>query len=669
MRAVGRLERTRHQLTLGLVALGAAAVATSGGAVAVVAGLAGVATVGARLRPRSGSAWWPLHVAVIVVTGALLLIGTPWQGLVAGFVGWLQVHRGATGRSPGDDRVAVMLTLLQVLLACILTVSPLLAPLLVLFTGLVPVVLLLCHLAAAAPEALDPTAGPTPRLGRLWALAPATALVTVVLFFALPRLDSGSQGTGVGLDNEIAHVDLGEFGDSTEVAARVGLSSGQEVPSLPMYLRATAFDHFDGTRWTSLQGSQLDRSAVGRIDQEGVVKQEITLAAVKGGVLVGLSDIVRVEVEGGIRTGRDVNGVWSRRGEPSRIRYTAWSLPPERIDRRDPMRRSLRRTQDALLTAGAWSGLPPGLDPRIGQLADQIVSDAGVAGSPEAEARAIEAWLRQELSYTIEPDPGMGDQPLARFLFDTRRGHCELFASALAVMLRHREIPSRVVGGFYGGEENPYIDDLIFRQSAAHAWVEAWLGGPGWVRLDATPAASLPSPPGPLAQLYEALTTEWQAIILDYDLAAQVSGVLAAASAVARGARLPVGALGGGAAALGVGAGGIAVGLMLGATLVIGLAIGVIGGGRFRVAGRVAREHRLARDLVSRRGWRIPDDLPPVAAAEWLEARAGDCATPLVELAWLHYKVRYGGEDDRSHQPRARELRRDLRRLPRRRRG
>jgi transglutaminase-like putative cysteine protease len=106
-----------------------------------------------------------------------------------------------------------------------------------------------------------------------------------------------------------------------------------------------------------------------------------------------------------------------------------------------------------------------------------------------AFVRAVLDFFRQEkFYYTLEP-PLLGDNPVDGFLFETRRGFCEHYASAFAVMLRAAGIPARVVTGYQGGEMNPNGDYMIVRQSDAHAWAEALIGG-RWQRFDPTAAVA-----------------------------------------------------------------------------------------------------------------------------------------------------------------------------------
>ena len=101
----------------------------------------------------------------------------------------------------------------------------------------------------------------------------------------------------------------------------------------------------------------------------------------------------------------------------------------------------------------------------------------------------LNMFNKEEFYYTLEPPP-LGSNPVDRFLFDTRQGFCEHYASAFSVMLRAAGVPTRVVVGYQGGELNPLGGHMVVRQSDAHAWAEVWLDGEGWVRFDPTAAVA-----------------------------------------------------------------------------------------------------------------------------------------------------------------------------------
>ncbi|MBV9771304.1 MAG: DUF3488 domain-containing protein [Bryobacterales bacterium] len=164
----------------------------------------------------------------------------------------------------------------------------------------------------------------------------------------------------------------------------------------------------------------------------------------------------------------------------------------------------------------------PKLDPRIGELTSKVVHGET---SPAIEARTLEKYLRSNYGYTLELPPVEPDDPLAFFLFHRRKGHCEYFASAMAVMLRVLQIPSRVVTGFQSGVYNPISGSQLIRTSDAHSWVEAWLPDRGWITFDPTPpdpnAAAL-SPWTRLGFYADAIDVFWQDWILNYNLERQL---------------------------------------------------------------------------------------------------------------------------------------------------
>jgi transglutaminase-like putative cysteine protease len=101
--------------------------------------------------------------------------------------------------------------------------------------------------------------------------------------------------------------------------------------------------------------------------------------------------------------------------------------------------------------------------------------------------RALDYFRDQPFYYTRNP-PLLRDDPVDEFLFGSRRGYCEHYASSFVVLMRAAGIPARVMTGYQGGEVNPFGDYFIVRQSDAHAWAEVWLQGRGWVRVDPTSA-------------------------------------------------------------------------------------------------------------------------------------------------------------------------------------
>ena len=134
-----------------------------------------------------------------------------------------------------------------------------------------------------------------------------------------------------------------------------------------------------------------------------------------------------------------------------------------------------------------WVALPADLDPRLAALALRL-RDEGPP-SPEARLARTVAFVQSECHYSLKPGRFRTRQPVAEFLFEKKKGYCEYFASAAAVLLRLQGIPTRYVRGFTVREANRIGGHYSVREADAHAWVEAFLPGRGWVEADATPSA------------------------------------------------------------------------------------------------------------------------------------------------------------------------------------
>ena len=127
--------------------------------------------------------------------------------------------------------------------------------------------------------------------------------------------------------------------------------------------------------------------------------------------------------------------------------------------------------------------LPANIAPRTQRMDHTWQQESN--SNPKLIQTALDYFRNEEFYYSRQP-PLLFDDPVDEFLFQTRKGYCEHFASAFTVMMRHAGIPARVVTGYQGGEMNPLSDYMIVRQSDAHAWSEVWLAGQGWLRIDPT---------------------------------------------------------------------------------------------------------------------------------------------------------------------------------------
>jgi transglutaminase-like putative cysteine protease len=155
-----------------------------------------------------------------------------------------------------------------------------------------------------------------------------------------------------------------------------------------------------------------------------------------------------------------------------RVRYRAASQPAFMLFSDMPPSQQLR-----------LAALPYGYNPRTLAFAETLLQQEQ---DPVKLLQQVQAYFKsQPFSYTLSP-PLLGQHTADEFLFDTRAGFCEHYASSFVILMRALGIPARVVTGYQGGEINSVDGFMAVRQSDAHAWAEVWLAAQGWVRVDPT---------------------------------------------------------------------------------------------------------------------------------------------------------------------------------------
>ncbi|MCP4694396.1 MAG: DUF3488 domain-containing transglutaminase family protein, partial [Desulfobacterales bacterium] len=297
--------------------------------------------------------------------------------------------------------------------------------------------------------------------------------LVMVLFLLFPRFQGGfwrlprsTRGVS-GFSERLAPGDVASLARGRGVAFRVRFK--EEIPPpASLYWRGLVFWSYDGRQW--LPGARFPGSAA-RITGENPVSYTITLEPHQREWLFAL-DIPYTSIGAWIsRTAGHT--LRYRRKVKRRMSYTLDSYTRYTIDPNDPWR------QRGL-------ALPEQGDPGARALGRKLLS---MGETPREIMDAGLMFFRENaFRYTLDPGSLTGDR-IDDFLFNTREGYCEHFASAYAFLMRAAGIPARIVAGYQGGEMNPYGDYLVIRQSDAHAWVEVWLGEEGWVRVDPTAAA------------------------------------------------------------------------------------------------------------------------------------------------------------------------------------
>jgi transglutaminase-like putative cysteine protease len=313
--------------------------------------------------------------------------------------------------------------------------------------------------------------------GRLLLYAVPLAIVMWVFF---PRLSSpfwavpiDTSQASSGLSDTMSPGDITSLSMSDEVAFRV-VFAGEIPEPRDRYWRGLVLTRFNGRTWSGRDPS-ISRSALDQIEVEGdPINYQVTLEPTRQQWVFAL----------------DMPTSWSLRRTFMGPQQQLARMTP--IDQRvayDVTSYSTFRVGNELpeLYRNWYSALPENSNPRTAELAREM---RAAAGSDRAFVDAVLQKLnREEFYYTLEPPP-LGRNPVDRFLFETRRGFCEHYASAFSVMMRSVGIPTRVVLGYQGGEVNPLGGHLIVRQSDAHAWTEIWLDELGWYRIDPTAAVA-----------------------------------------------------------------------------------------------------------------------------------------------------------------------------------
>jgi transglutaminase-like putative cysteine protease len=367
-----------------------------------------------------------------------------------------------------------------------------------------------------------------------------TVALAVPLFFLLPRVGSaglgaGSKGlaTSTGFSERVTLGSIAQIQQSNEVVMRARIDGGQSPNFRNFKWRGVALDNFDKKNWRKSIGSNVTFEKIEgnffKLDTASgnnrTVLQTIYLEPLDTPVVFGLPRMVGIQ--GGFESlTRDHNdGLNAGRLEPERMSYRVISdtyLPPEA---------ELRRDNGAYAeNKRIYLQLPGQMDERFARLTQDVIEKAGAKNRYDA-AKAVENYLQTNFGYTLDLKAS-GSDPLADFLFNVREGHCEYFASAMAIMLRTQGTATRIVNGFQAGTYNETAGVYVVRQKDAHSWVEVYFPQEDiWVPFDPTPAASGDGGQasagimGAFNNYVEALESFWVQYVVAYDNQGQLSMV------------------------------------------------------------------------------------------------------------------------------------------------
>lgn len=640
--------------------------------------------------------WWSQGITVLL---AIALVAQTlrgfmqggWLGLAMEFAGLLSISRLANRRSAADYQQVAMLAFIQLIAATVLTTDLGYAGVFLAFAVVTPWVLTFAHLRREIernyPTEADVEGGNDVRRVLssrrivdlsflLWTAMLSLPMlgITVALFAVFPRIGLGMLNIGGNRSQHVSgfgnNVELGGFGlirDDPTVVVRVSTPTplDREQMRRILRLRGTAFDYYDGRTWTRSEGESVRMAPLGeyyplqRMEHDGDLTLRLILDRLDEPVLFVPAGAVGLRIPQRGVPGMARERMTISRGHGFDIRYSSSEelgvvyeavVSPNAPERDVPVDRELDDDRYLELPAGHQ---------RLYALARELTEQIP---DPPTKAKRLLSYLRNEgrFQYSLELPDVHGKLPLEAFVFENKRGHCEYFSSALAIMLRAVGIPSRNVTGFAGGEFNSYGGYYAVRQADAHSWVEALLPGRGWVTMDPTPAGrdafSSSDMFDQMRAMVDAVRAYWMTRVVSYDLRTQVHAVRSIRDFF-RGFKWPSwttlhsdepGKAQGRSLSTAP-----ALRWLLPAALAAALGAALLAWRRRRqdAGQRLSRSARAAQRLyreleqiLARRGKARPPHVTPEAHARNLEAEGFPAAPAVVALTDAYVRTRYGAE-------------------------
>ena len=628
-----------------------------------------------------------LPLSLLALQTSRLFSGENLLPLAVEFAAGLQVVRLATRRGAAHDQQVIVLALMHLIAGTVLGGGLSYGLCFIGFLVVAPGALVLSHLRREVEGnyrqgARDRTGLPVdvprilrsrrvigrPFLAFTCLLSLPIFVFTAVLFVLFPRvglslllLNHSRPERMVGFSDKVDLGGVGKLRSDPTIVLRVDVPNlpATPPPRLALYLKGTAFDRYDGRSWSrSMPANRVPAEQHGRsvrilrypeahdrrlrVDLEPIDPQVVFLP-IDAVALTLITPVNAAPAQIPELFSAAEGGLSYRTPDERGLRYEV----------------SLAGAGDAVQERGLgpeqarYLALPSNLPPRIHELAREWTRGTG---DPLSQANLIEGKLRREYRYDLDSASGAAKNPLDHFLFVSKRGHCEFYSTAMAVLLRSLGVPTRNVTGFIGGTYNRFSHSYAVRQGDAHSWVEVYLPGRGWTRFDPTPPTS--SAPrseihgflATLRDIIEATSQRWNRHVINYDLKQQI-GLFRSAHEQYRSL---------------VNKGGV-VGRVLSTprrALLALLGIGALVWVARHLARRRQKQRQppklpTSRELAARRivelyralelsliarGVPRPSGTPPLAHAQSLVAMGHPIGDEVLELTEQYLRVRFGGE-------------------------
>ena len=408
-------------------------------------------------------------------------------------------------KEPWDHLQVYFMSLLQLIIASELTHSIAFGIIFIIFLIALVNAMVLAHFIKEGTTEKTSVKKPVTYISLL------TLIITTILFVSTPRVSGGLWGKGHIKSIKTAgfseRVDFGSFGDvklDPTIVMRVELN--RDVKG-PYYWRGMTLNYFDGMSWeNTLDKSQWIYKKEGRFNRKPFMKEEtvmqrIFLEPIDTDIIFGMREIAAVEAEGRVLMADKAGALYLPVKKGRRFYYIVYSVSD---------------TEAPKENMNKYLQLPSQIE-KVSGLAHSIIHP----GDRDLfKARKIEQFLRNNYTYSLSSSaPPKGMNPIDYFLFNSKKGYCEHYSTAMVLMLRTIGIPARIVTGYYGGELNEYGDYIVVRQSNAHSWVEALIEGK-WELFDPTPAIAVEHPSA-LTFFIDMLRMKWDRYVVAFSYSDQ----------------------------------------------------------------------------------------------------------------------------------------------------
>jgi hypothetical protein len=342
-------------------------------------------------------------------------------------------------------------------------------------------------------------------------LIPLIALpFSLLLFFALPRTPNpifsffGSTLTArTGFSETVKLGNVSEIQEDNSIIFRATM---EKLNDDDLYFRGLTLNFYENNEWSYIKTSEDDK----RFELKGkIIEQTIYLEPYSGNYLFGLDK--PIAIYSFIKFEKEDFTYKTKEIISNRIKYVVKSIISDFI---------YQEKVDKVI----YLSLPKNLTSKFYEFAKKIDGE----NKFEVAKKILNYLLSGEFKYSLKNLP-ISENPVEDFLFKTKEGNCEYFATSMALLLRAVNIPSRVVAGYKGGLYNDLGGYYIIRQSDAHLWVEAYFEGIGWLRFDPTPSSQRDylllktKNVSKLRLFLDTLNYYYNTFIINYDLEKQIS--------------------------------------------------------------------------------------------------------------------------------------------------